>query len=295
MSESIALQAAIDFDDGGGVYETPLLALPDHIRKLRRMVKAVHGGYQRVRLPYLDGVAATLSVAAALYDVNADTAIDDSSIVYCGNVGDFADAESTVASRYLAATIMFTFVWMALEQAVRSVAPEFKGSTGARGRNAFAALANVSSELDASLKLTWSLAAAAGDMNEDLADLSPLLATASGPEAAFELVRRTRNAFAHGHMTPPQPADWGPGQLPPASPEVDRFFAATRIVLLLIAQLLAEAMGAATLELDYEDQLYLEDAGENEEDFVRDAPIGWALLTAHFRDPGLPPAIEGRQ
>lgn len=285
MDESLALQAAIDFDDGGRQHTPALLPLPDHIRKLRRTLAAIDGGFQRrEHLPNIGGVWASLNVAAMLYEIKADTAIDDSSIGWCSTAGAYANDASVVASRYLAATIMFNFAWMALEQAILEVTPAAKGNTGFRGRELFSQLRTGGAELYSSLELTWRLAAEAGDMEEDLKVLAPLLEAGNQYEAAFQLIRRIRNAFAHGKIAPPGPLDWDTGKPPPPNPEIDRFFAATRVALLLIARILADRMGDETMESHFEDRIYDEEA----DDWIYEAPIAWSLLTAHLVDPGRP-------
>lgn len=287
MSEQIGgspLQAAIDFDRGGSIYAPTYLPLPSHIRKLRRVLRAFSAEGHRVGAPYVEGVAASLAIAGSLYDLKADTAIDDSSISWCGSAMDYADAESLIAARYLAATIMFNFVWMALEEAISVATPPFKGTPGARGRHVFAQGIETRLDLDKCLKLTWSLTEASGDMSNDLDVLREIFPGSPREETAFELVRRIRNAFAHGDLKPPAPQDWGQGTTTPPSPEVDRFFAATRLALLLIAMLLAKASGSLIFELDYEDRIYRDE----EDDYIDVAPARWSLMTAHLADAGVP-------
>lgn len=292
MTESPAMLAAETFDEAGAVHSPPQLALPEHIRKLQRSIGSIHGGYQRPHLPPMEGVLAPLSIAGAIYELKADTAIGDQSVGWCSSAGAYFDADSVVASRYVAATIMFNFCWMALEQTVLEVAPPFKGSAGARGRNAFARMPAGGISLASNLDMAWRLTQAAGDMKDDVAVLETLRSGDNAWEFAFELVRRIRNAFAHGQITSPQPLDWDTGRLPPPNPEVDRFFAATRLILLLIARLLADALRGETMECHFDDQII----DEIEDEPIVDVPIDWGLLTSHLVDPGFPaPMLPARE
>lgn len=291
MLDSVALQAATDFDQGGHVYAVPMLALPSHIRKLARTLIALENSTTAPGNVSLRSVYSLLNVAGALKNVSANTVIDDSSIYYCGAALDYAGAESAIASKYLAGTIMFNFTWMALEQAIQEVAPAGKGTAGARGRMAFSKPLIAEIDLDGPLKVAWSSATGAGDMAEDLHLLGRLLPSAPRPEVAFELVRRVRNAFAHGSLIPPQPTDWGDKAPSASHPEVDRFFACSRLALLLIAMLLASRFGVGMMEQHHEDRPYLEDS----DDDLVEVPIVWALQTAHLGDPWLPPEVAVSQ
>ncbi|WP_299171145.1 hypothetical protein [uncultured Brevundimonas sp.] len=231
-----------------------------------------------------------LNVAGALESVTANTAIDDSSIFYCSPALAHADAESSIASKYLAGTIMFSFVWMALEQTILEIAPKGKGTAGARGRLVFASPLAVDLDLDGPLKLTWRFTHAVGDMQADLRVLGGLLPAAPRAEVAFELVRRVRNAFSHGTLMPPQPNDWGEGVAHASTPEIDRFFGSTRLSLMLIALLLANNVRSGTMASHPEDGIYVDD----EDEYLEEVPIVWALRSAHLADPWLPPGAAAR-
>ncbi len=275
---SPALQAAIDFDQAGGVHTPAFLPLPDHMRRLRRALVCLEAEMAGTGLSALSGVVEMLRVAAALYDVRADTAIDDSAIFYCGAAMAYENANSVVASRYLAATIMFNFSWMALEEMVRSYAPPSKLPAGARAREVFKALPECGIDVDSSLKLAWAMCVASNDMQKDLTELTSLLTTAPRSEIALELVRRIRNSFAHGNISAPTPLDWEDERSPPANPQVDRFFAATRLILLLIASLVISRLEGVILEPGYDDPVFDADG-----ELLDEAPADWYVRTVHLQ------------
>ena len=79
LPSSPALHAAETFDSFAAPHVPARLSLPLHLRKLRRAFSAVENA-QDLRAPPLRGIIEPLRVAAGLYDVRADTAIDDGTI-----------------------------------------------------------------------------------------------------------------------------------------------------------------------------------------------------------------------
>jgi len=86
-----------------------------------------------------EGVIYPLQMAASLEDVFADPSfIDDSAAeMYCSSVWDRNEIDRDSSSKYMAALIIFNFIWMAYESAVEvSSNGEFKkDAIAVRGRN----------------------------------------------------------------------------------------------------------------------------------------------------------------
>ena len=115
-----------DVEDDG-----KLIELREHVRRLCFAVGEMSAP------PYGDtvwaGVAENLALAYSLTDLFAETDMDGASLM-CRPVAEYESVNSELTEKYLASTIVFTFVWTAYECAVDAIMPGTSGK-GAKGRD----------------------------------------------------------------------------------------------------------------------------------------------------------------
>ena len=103
-----------------------LLPFRDHVAKLHRTIGALHEeGFLGSAASGWLGALHGLRLAASIDDIEADIGYVVDSMVFalCEPTIDYEDAESEMASKYVAGTTIFGFCWQAYEFAVRATAP----------------------------------------------------------------------------------------------------------------------------------------------------------------------------
>lgn len=215
-----------------------------------------------------DGVAYHIQMAASLDGVKADTAYtdDSESYLYCDSVDDFENAHSESASKYMAALIVFNFLWSAYELAVKcSPGAGDRGKTGARARDFIGGMQVNIQKMQLFphlLELAIAQCRRAGDPDDSEIAVELKKLDVKYPKGdpdcvglrAGEYLRMFRNHIAHGADKVPYPDDWG-WMNEEANPifKIYRFYGASRLLLLSIQlMLLASVKNPADFLPDYE-------------------------------------------
>lgn len=200
-----------------------------------------------------DGVAYHIQMAASLDGLKADTAYtdDSGSYLYCDSVDDFENAHSESASKYMAALIIFNFLWSAYELAVKcSPGAGDRGKTGARARDYIGGMhVNILKMplFPHLLELAIAHCRRAGDPDNSGIAVELKKLEAKYPKGtpdcvglrAGEYLRMFRNHIAHGADKVPYPDDWGWGD-DGCDPifKIYRLYGASRLILLNIQLML---------------------------------------------------------
>ncbi len=223
-----------------------LVPLREHVKRLYRACLEIAPD---ALIGNWEAVAYNLKLAYSLTDLSADTDTDGAGM-WCSPAADYDDADSEVTAKYLAATIVFTFVWSAYERVVATMRPSRAGK-GAVGRDMIVGLARyhmpyLRKALFDALELDRS-----GTDFKDL-NMRSVLKTGSAAGVAAEHLRQFRNRLIHGDLPKPEPKDWGHGSEydPDRDCGLRRFHANTRLLLLLIQILACEDVHDG-LELQY--------------------------------------------
>lgn len=211
-----------------------LVELREHVRRLclavREMSDSSSGGEEWT------GVAENLALACSLTDLFADTDLDGASLM-CSPAADYESVNGELTEKYLASTIVFTFVWTAYECAVDAIAPG-GGGKGAKGRNLITRVADGHMpHMRECLMRALELDQAGTDFRH--VEMLRVARLGSIPGVAAEYLRQFRNRLIHGGLARPEPKDWGAGSKYSVNDDVNlrRLHANTRL-LLLILQLL---------------------------------------------------------
>lgn len=237
-----------------------LLPFRDHLAELYRVLGAfgygadiLSGGWESVRF--------ALRLAASISDVDADTGYVDDTAMYCSTSIDYENADSEMASKYVAAASIFNFVWIAYEAAVAATAPtELRGllkdgRLGERGRRLF----EEHPELTGRFKGLENLVALAlfycqaGSLFDGR--LTRLLARYPGRGfvTAAELSREFRNFVFHGEDEVPAHPEWGSPKETHA--RLRRFYAVGRLLLYSIQSLAWLSVSPdASVEYGYDEE-----------------------------------------
>lgn len=216
----------------------------EHISELYRTIAACH--WQRILTPEWEAVLYPLQMAASIHDVQADTGYVDDTMAYahCESVSEYENAHSIVASEYVAALSIFTFVWTAYEAAVMATEPNAfsgeaaRGENGKRGRllteihsnlfDEFEGISNFANAADAHCNV-------GGLFDERLEKVRTRYPVKDFVFAA-ELVREFRNHLFHGEDQAPEPEQWSEPR--ETRCRIYRFYDVARLALFLI-QLMA--------------------------------------------------------
>ncbi|HYC06246.1 MAG TPA: hypothetical protein VED40_23360 [Azospirillaceae bacterium] len=180
------------------------------------------------------GVTYALQMAGGIQDVicNPSLVHDSDDALYCETVAHYEDESQELASKYTAALIIFNFAWSAYEAAIETSArgETVKETLPVHARRLFQAEGDRASQIRA-LDQSYNYARHMCERQALLKDQFARTITKhglTGPAAAAEMVRVFRNYIVHGDD--PLPAD---SVLP-----CYRFYAVTRVVLLLIQHLI---------------------------------------------------------
>lgn len=214
-----------------------LIDLREHVR---RMCVAAREIGQFAQGDGWGDVAHNLRLAYALTDLFADTDVDGLSM-WCNPVADYESADSELAAKHLAATIVFTFVWTAWESLIDVMGAGVVGK-GAKGRDIVVRLA--SGEMPHFRAVLFNaFALDYGQVDFAHRDMRRLLDMGSLPGIAAEYLRQFRNRVIHGDVQKPEPGDWGDSSKYRADedPHLRRFHTNIRLLLLLL-QIIARSL-----------------------------------------------------
>jgi hypothetical protein len=184
-------------------------------------------------------------MAASIEDVTADIGYVEDPMVYalCEPTIDYDNAESEMASKYVAGATVFNFLWQAYEAAVASTVPsEFpkllkEARLGERGRRLFEARSEMSG-LFPGLSEIVGLAffqCERGELFTDRLKRVKERFTARDLVVAAELCREFRNFLFHGEDQSPSHEDWGSAVI--SRCRLYRFYTISRLLLILIQAL----------------------------------------------------------
>lgn len=207
-----------------------LIDLREHVRRLLITLNELSFA---IGSSEIEAAAYNLKMAYSLTDVFADTDVDGASM-WCGPVADYEATDAELTEKHLAAVVVFNFVWTAYERIIESV-DSGSGGRGARGRDFVRERCKyffpyLSFVLHGALELD------AGGTDFKDKNMIRMLNFASIPAIAAEHLRQFRNRVVHGDLEKPPPMDWGAGSeyVVDADPHLRRFYANTRLTLMLI-------------------------------------------------------------
>lgn len=233
----------------------------EHVAELYRVLGAC--GYGSGALPNSwDSVRFALRLAASITDVEADTGYVEDPLVFalCEPTIDYENADSEMASKYVAGASIFNFLWIAYEAAVAATAPhELRGllndgRLGERGRRLFEAHTELDGRL-AGLSDLIGLGAyyceAGGLFDTRLRGMRERYPARTLASAA-ELVREFRNFVYHGEDAVPAHPEWS-GDARETHARLRRFYAMGRLILYLIQALACLSASEATVEYGCDD------------------------------------------
>lgn len=187
-------------------------------------------------------VSYNLRLAYAVVDVFVDTDVDGASL-WCNPVADFESADAEIASKHLAGTIVFTFIWNAYERAVNSLVSG-RGGRGAMGRDLVAGAV-----FD---RLPYMGAMLAAALEQDPSgtdftapDMRRMVRLGSLAGISAEHLRQFRNRLTHGQVVKPEPEDWGMDSdyVADHDPGLRRFHANIRLLLSVLQILAIDDLG----------------------------------------------------
>nr|WP_312295496.1 hypothetical protein [Brevundimonas diminuta] len=244
------------------------LPLRDHMAEMYRLLTHAYDDEYELE-PGWAAVGFGLKLAASVRDVDADTGYveDPMMFAFCEPSGDYEDAGSEMASKYVAAASIFNFLWQAYELAVSLTEPEEmqghirNGRLGERGRRLFETHPEINVNFlgfDDALGMARFYCRNGGLFDQRLSKLETRF-PGSDFVAAAELVREFRNFIAHGEDAVPDHPDWGNANVSTA--QLARFYAVGRLLLFLIQAFLWHSISKTALISDYwsdETEAYLQ-------------------------------------
>jgi hypothetical protein len=247
----------------------------EHIAELYRVLADIF----QDQIADWNGVLYGLRMAASIEDVVADTGYVEDPMTYalCETTIDYDDAESEIASKYVAGATIFNFLWQAYEAAVACTAPlELskllkEARLGERGRRLFEARPGTSSKflgLGEIIGLAFFQCQRGGLFDVRLGRLKERF-TDRNLVTAAELCREFRNFLFHGKDQSPSHEGWGSATV--SRCRLYRFYTISRLLLYLIQAL-------ASIELTDDLTLIREDDNAP-------VPCRTVLATLQFQEP----------
>ncbi|MES2096782.1 MAG: hypothetical protein V4459_08465 [Pseudomonadota bacterium] len=231
-----------------------------------------------------------LRMAASIEDIEADTGHVEEPMVFamCEPAIDFERGRSEMASKYVAAVMIFNFVWQAYEAIVSETAPDElvklgrEQRNGERGRRLLEARPQLSAEFPGidDLVANAMFQCRHGGLMDDRCDRVEAKFGVAGLVAAAELAREFRNFAFHGGDEAPGHADWGEDETT-AQLRVLRYYSIARLLLHLV-----QAMAWIIHEGDVRRFEYGSD-----DDEMTACQI---LTRLQFKGPGIWPPIDQR-
>ena len=215
-----------------------LRPIRDHIIALQQVIVScgrmglLEGGVVDDTWP---GTTYALQMAASIEDVFADPSVtdDSESSMWCRPAYEHDEEQREFASKYVAALIIFNFVWNAYEAAVEEAAGDAfsREKTPVRGRKTFSLYPAIGSSMpgfENSFRFARKLCSEVTELQSAIDEIRSKYLL-EGAAAAAELGRLFRNYIAHGGERMPTFA--GPMA-------VARFYAVSRLLLMLIQMLI---------------------------------------------------------
>jgi len=223
-----------------------LLPFRDHIASLHRLIgNCIFGAYALSDPDDWMAVQFPLLMAASISDVEVDTGYGEDPMVFalCETTIDYEHGRSEMASKYVAAVSIYSFLWNAYEAAVAATASEElrgllkDGRLGERGRRLLESRPELSSHFQGIHELTglairW--CELGGRFDRRLDKIRTRFKERNLVLAA-ELCREFRNFVFHGEDEVPEHPDWGQAKV--AYARLYRFYVLGRLLLYLIQAL----------------------------------------------------------
>lgn len=215
----------------------------DHIAELYRVITRAYDTPGGLPLTW-SSVSFALKLGASVRDVDAYTGYVEDSMMFalCETSGDYEDADSEMASKYVAAASIFNFLWQAYESAVSLTGTsELRGllkdgRLGERGRRLIEAHPELDGAfygLEDTLGVALRLCSIGQGFDERLDRVNTRFPSRNLTMAA-ELAREFRNFVAHGEDEVPGHPDWCARDASASHARFRRFYAVGRLLLFLI-------------------------------------------------------------
>ncbi len=223
-----------------------LLPFRDHVAKLYQVLGVL------IDESILDssssgwsGVRHCLRLAASIDDIEANTGyvVDPLEFALCEPIIDYEDADSEMASKYVAGATIFGFCWQAYESSVKSTAPREllrllkEERFGERGRRLFESRVGLAIHflgVKDILRVAQYQCEHGGLFDERLVRMKKK-AFSDDFVIAAELSREFRNFSFHGDDEPPAHEEWGSALV--SHCRLSRFYTVSRLLLYLVQAL----------------------------------------------------------
>jgi hypothetical protein len=226
-----------------GCHRARLLKFREHIAELFRALRKVREEDIAVWEPSgWSSVLYALQMAASIEDVDADTGYVEDPMVFavCETTIDYENAQSEMASKYVAAAIIFNFLWQAYEAVVAITARDelVRLNNGHRYGERGRRLLESRPQLTAHFRGTGDLVKLAllqcrkGGLMSDRCDSVEEKYGNDNLAAAAELAREFRNFVFHGGDEAPAHEHWGDALI--SRCRIYRFYSVSRLILYLI-------------------------------------------------------------
>lgn len=236
------------------------LPFRDHITRLHDALSQIASEELAVSEPHgWMGALYGLRIAASIEDVEADTGFVENPEVFalCETTIDYENAQSEMASKYVAGAAIFNFLWLAYEAAVSETASaelvrlQKEKRLGERGRRIFESRNALSARFHGLSEVVRAASCQCRNGERMDARLDALLAKFPGYDlvAAAELVREFRNFLFHGEDEVPHHEDWGDSTI--SRCRLYRFYSVSRLLLYLIQACLWIEVGESNNSMQF--------------------------------------------
>lgn len=220
-----------------------LLPIREHVAELYRVILKIDEEEIAVCEPsHWASVLYALRMAASIEDVEADTGYVEDPMVFalCEPTVDYERGQSEMASKYVAASTFFNFIWQAYEASVSETAAgelnrlAKEQRYGERGRRLLEARSELSSRFRGTgdlVKLALLQCRKGGRMDDRCDNVEGKYGNTT-LIAAAELAREFRNFLFHGGDESPGHEDWG--DVVTSRCRIYRFYSVSLLLLYLI-------------------------------------------------------------
>lgn len=241
----------------------------DHITELYRLINRAYDTPGGLSFEW-SSVSFALKLGASIRDIDAYTGYveDPGMFALCEPSGDYEDADSEMVSKYVAGASIFNFLWLAYESAVSLTEPNElvrllkDGRLGERGRRLFESHPELDGTLyglNDTLRVALRLCLIGQRFDDRLNRIQTRFPDLNLVMAA-ELAREFRNFVAHGEDEVPDHPDWCAREGPHSHARLRRFYAVSRLLLLLIQGLAWISVSpTAVTDGEWDDQANLQD------------------------------------
>jgi hypothetical protein len=264
-----------------------LLPFREHVARLYRLLGELMGeGFLGSYSSGWMGVCHGLRLAASIDDIEADTGyvVDAMEFALCEPTINYEDADSEMASKYVAGATIFGFCWQAYESGVKATATGElvrlvkEERYGERGRRLFESRPGLAVHfpgLKDLLLLSLHQCEYGGLFTQRL-DRMKARAITDDFVMASELAREFRNFSFHGEDEPPAHENWGSALV--SHCRLSRFYNVSRLLLYLVQALAWIEVG------DAKDNNHVLETAEG------DINVSEALKSVQFKTSG--PGVE---